>query len=500
MSGVPPSHDLPNWSDGEIPFVPRIINPIKIRLVVLFAADEAVRSSREIIRAEMPWTEVRVLSNPAAVSDIRYDGAMAVIMDDIALNLVDTERLRRNNPNAVIVLLSFHRFVQFSPPAAAGKEYPYTTKADLIFAANHGDFAPEKIITSVVRAAEDHLNIEKCSENRRFILLIVDDEPSWPSQFLPILYNIIGQRADVKITRTYEETLRFLFGVEDESRIGENYREDGYGDQVVCLITDVYFPKAGRIDSEAGRSLIRLINRYYIRIPIIIASKAAEASELSGAGFVLPKGDPGSLETLGTYIRDFTGIGDFVIRDDEGRELHRSKDIRDLYRLVSRAGGDDSEAEHLRSILETYGQRDMFSTWLYMHSFRDLGDKLRPRRHKGKQLIAELAASLEQEFGRMHRTPLVIEGNKILDLKGLAQTLRTASPETIAPYSDNDIISSWLDSRGYSELAEELRPIHGKGTHLQGMVIDIIERWMKVYDARGDQDSGGRKRDSGGLP
>lgn len=486
MSGTTNPQKNPDWSDGEVPFVPRIINPIKIRQVVLFAADEAVRASREIIRAEMPWADVQVLSNPQAVSDIRFDGAMVIIMDDMALNLVDTDRVRRNNPNVVIVLLSFHRFVQCSPPAAALKEYPYTAKADLIFAANRDEFAPEKIITSVVRAAEDHLNIDKCSENRRFILLIVDDEPSWSSQFLPILYNIIGQRADVKITRTYEEALRFMFGVEDESLIREDYREYGNGDQVVCLITDIFFPKAGQVDSEAGRSLIRLTNKYYVRIPIIIASKAAEAAEFAGAGFVLPKGDPGSLETLRTYIRDLTGIGDFVIQDEAGRELYRLKDIRDMYRLLTRAGGDDPQAEQLRSILEMYGERDMFSTWFYMHSLRELGDKLRPKRHKGKRLIAELEASLQREFQRMRRIPLMIGGTKILNLDGLLTTLQATTPETIAPFSDNDIISSWLDSRGYSELAEKLRPIHGKGTQLREVIIEIVEEWMRIYENRGD--------------
>lgn len=476
----------PDWSDGEIPFVPRIINPIKIRQVVLFAADEAVRASREIIQAEMPWADVQVLSNPLAVSNLHFDGAMVVIVDDMALNLVDTDKMRRNNPNVVIVLLSFHRFVQCSPPSVALKEYPYTAKADLIFAANREEFAPEKIITSVVRAAEDHLNIEKCSENRRFILLIVDDEPSWPSQFLPILYNIIGQRADVKITRTYEETLQFMFGVEDESLIREDYREFGNGDQVVCLITDIFFPKEGRIDSEAGRSLIQLTKRYYVRIPIIIASKAAEAAEFTGAGFVLPKGDPGSLETLRTYIRDLTGIGDFVIQNEEGKELHRLKDTRDIYRLLLRAGGENPEAEQLRSILETYGERDMFSTWFYMHSLRELGDKLRPQRHKGKQLIAELETTLKREFQRMGHIPLMIGGNKIFDLDGLLKTLQAATPETITPFSDNDIISSWLDSRGYSELAEELRPIHGKGTQLREVIIGVVEEWMKIYGSRGE--------------
>lgn len=39
------------------------------------------------------------------------------------------------------------------------------------------------------------------------VKIIDDDEPRWFSQFLPVLYNIIGQRADVKLTRTYEETM-----------------------------------------------------------------------------------------------------------------------------------------------------------------------------------------------------------------------------------------------------------------------------------------------------
>ncbi len=490
MSGTINPRNNPDLPDGDIPFVPRVINPIKIRLVVLFSAEEAVRASQKIIQDEIPWADVQVYGNPLSVSEIRFDGGMVIIMDDIALNLVDTDKIRRNNPNVVIVLLSFQRLVQSSPPAVALKEYPYTAKADLIFAANRVEFAPKKIVASVVRAAEDHLNIEKCSDNRRFILLIVDDEPSWPSQFLPILYNIIGQRAGVKIIRTYEDALRFMFGVDDESLIRDEYREIGSGDQVVCLITDIFFPKAGRIDSEAGRSLIRLTNKYYVRIPIIIASKAAEAKEFAGAGFVLPKGDPGSLDTLRTYIRDLTGIGDFVIQDERGRELYRLKDIRDMCRLLSWAGGDGPRAKQLRSILEIYGERDMFSTWFYMHSLRELGDKLRPQRYRGKQLIAELEVSLKQELRRMRHIPLVIGETRVFDLDGLLKTLKDAAPEVIAPLSDDDIISSWLDSRGYSELAEALRPIHGKGTQLRAVITGIIEEWIRIYENRVDHTPG----------
>ena len=187
---------------------------------------------------------------------------------------------------------------------------------------------PENIITAVVRCAEDKLNIEKYSKERRFIFLIVDDEPRWFSQFLPVLYNIIGQRADVMVTRTYEQALKFLFDVNHSTEINEDYRSQGKGDDVVCLITDIFFPKNNNLESDAGRELVHLVNKFYPRIPIIIASKARQADDLRRIAYIMPKGDPGSLETLSDYIHDFTGMGDFIIRGKSGKEHYRIKHIQ----------------------------------------------------------------------------------------------------------------------------------------------------------------------------
>jgi len=55
----------------------------------------------------------------------------------------------------------------------------------------------------------------------------------------------------------------------------------------------------------------------------------------------------------------------------------------------------------------------------------------------------------------------------------------------IQPYSDNDIVSSWLDRKGYPELAEEFRPIHGSGTELSQTLIHVVEKWIKAYQERG---------------
>ena len=314
-------------------FSPRIINPKKIAHVILFSADEKVRRSGKIIEKEMPWIECSILSDPFSVSKFFSEKASVFIFDDTSMTFIDVEKIHKNNKDAVVILLSSNDQIHRSSPSAALKKFPYTGDADLIFAFNQTKYIPNQIITSVVRCAEDLMNIERYSQVRRFIFLIVDDEPRWFSQFLPALYDIIGQRADVKVTRTFEETLQFLFGVEHESEINKShYLKNGHGDDVVCLITDVFYPRGQDQRSNAGVDLIKLVNTYYPRIPTIIASKAKEAEDLKDMAFVLPKGDPGSIETLRSYIYDHTGIGDFLVLDNNGQELYRAKHITDMYK------------------------------------------------------------------------------------------------------------------------------------------------------------------------
>jgi hypothetical protein len=470
----------------EYPFAPRIINSVKLKQAALFAADAQVRESKKILEKEMPWLKAEILYDPQAVLNDRAPEPCVFLFDDTALAMVDAEKIRAGNKDAVLVLISFQPFVHCSPPQVAAQKYPYTAKADLVFAASRDEFAPQKILPAIVRAAEDWLNIKKESDIRRYIFYIVDDEPRWFSQFLPVLYNIIGQRADVMISRTFEESLAFLFDVKEESQIdSKNYLSRGRGDDVVCLITDIFFPRGQELQSQAGRDLIRLVNRYYPRIPVIIASKAEEAHELKDSGFIMPKGDPGSLAKLKQYILDLTGLGDFLILDQDGGEIHRAKDIHGFCRLLEAAATDTPQGTHLREILESYGEKDRFSTWLYMHGYRELGDRLRPLRKRGRPLVTLLKRNFQAEMARMERTPLIIDGQKIFSLADLQASLRTLSPDQIQPFSDNDIISSWLDRKGCPELAEALRPIHGSGPKLGQTLAQIIEEWIGIYQSRG---------------
>ena len=478
-------YDFHLKSQREFLFTPRIINPVRVSNAVIFSADEQIRQTKKVINEKMPWIKVDVLSDPVSASNYKSEKLSVFLFDDTAMTFVDTEKICRNNQDVVLVLLSSNPFVQCSPHSIAEERYPYTTKTDLIFAVNKTEFVPDQIITAVLRCAEDKLNIEKYSRERRFIFLIVDDEPRWFSQFLPVLYNIIGQRADVMITRTYEETLEFLFGVDADSKINdEEYLSCGHGDDVVCLITDIFFPKGKDLSGDAGRALVKLMNRYYPRIPIIVASKAELADDLRNIAYIMPKGDPGSLQTLSDYIHDFTGMGNFIIRSKTEDEYHRIRNIRELYEILLKAEKETKSGQRLRELLEYYGKIDYFSTWLYMHGFRELGDQIRPRHDRGRRLVTVLRRYLKREILRMNFTPLIIDGNKIFTLQSLLHLLRTIDPIKIQWFTDNDVFSTWLDRKGYAELAEELRPIHGRGARFEKTLADLVEKWINIYQER----------------
>ena len=470
---------MPKQSDT---YAPRVINPVKIEQVLIFSAAEELQKAAKTLKRDMPRVTPRVLTSPMEAIRQPAGQASVLICDDTALNLLDAAAIKKRNPDLVIALLSSMKVVSCSPPSMSAEKFPYISRADLIFGVNRKEGAPHRIITSVVRHAEDLLNMGRYSRARRYIILIVDDEPRWTSQFLPVLYDIIGQRAAVKVTRTFEETLTFLFGVGSEEQIDQkDYRSRGHGDDVVCLITDIFYPHGNSIRRDAGTDLIHLIDKYYSRFPKIIASKASEANDLRSTAFLMPKGDPGSLQTLREYLHDFTGMGDFLIINKAGKVLFRIKNIRGMLAVLKKAEKPTKTGQQLREILEAYGERDNFSTWLYMHGYKDLADRLLPKRAKGRRLVSLLRRAFEEEIKRVDATPLVIEGREIFSLEELLETLRTLPPSKIQDYSDNDVFSTWLDRKGYTELAEEIRPIHGSGQRLEKLLVEKTKKWLEIY-------------------
>ncbi len=132
-----------------------------------------------------------------------------------------------------------------------------------------------------------------------------------------------------------------------------------------------------------------------------------------------------------------------------------------------------------------YAEKDAFSTWLYMHGFRELGDEIRPKHARGTDLLRQLIEPIEREISRIQSTPLVVGEERVFNLGDLLDALREVEPEMIQHLSDNDVFSTWLDRKGYPELAEEIRPIHGSGVKLKEALTQSVSKWIDLYQQRG---------------
>jgi len=449
----PPGRELtrqPIYVEGA-----RLLNPLRITEVyacgnmLLKDAVNALNAGREI-----PWVDIKVVPPTRIAGQKIADGHFVLLVDYTAAQFMDPEEFRKNNPDAIVVLLSSSAYIGSYPPGKSEKDYPYVKNADFVFYIGDGDNAPTAVIPAAIRCAEDKVNIERYSHEKRFVFLVVDDEPRWFSQFLPVLYRIIGQRADIAIARSYEQAEEFI-------------RERG--DSIVCLISDIYIPKGGAMGPN-GKELILSAKKSYPRFPVIIASKSEEGKELEDIALITPKGDPGSIEKLEQYVRDFTGMGDFLFY--EGHELKaRAATLLELLNRIERLPTE---------VLEKYAKQDLFSTWFYMHGFEKLGDILRPRQDRGEVLRTVLVQSIYEALACAADESFLFHddfGNLVTSAESpieLAKCISTLGVGIVEAYSHSDAYSTWLMRKGFVNLADDLRPLHGEGEELRKQILDIF--------------------------
>jgi hypothetical protein len=439
----------------------RVLNPHKLTHVYTFAADAEIRRAARGLEQSMASCEVTILSNTHEMGQELHDEAFVLFVDEAAISFLDRGKFKKHNPFGTVFLLTNDLRVASAPTRReVERACPLSRRADLVFFLDDKDCSPKRVLPAAVRYAEDRHNIAYHKIAKRFIFLVVDDELRWFSAFLPMLYRVIGQRADVMTARTFEEAMEVM---------------EEHGSDIVCLITDMYFPKGGVVTAEAGRELVKRTKRDRPRIPIIIASKSDRGRELQDVALILPKGEPGAVETLYQYVHDFTGLADFLFFRD-GKPWRRATTLEELRSVVAEAPLD---------LLEEYGKNDYFSTWLYMHGFRELGDRLRMRQDRGDKLRRILLDTFDQELELLSQQELVLvdaQGETVgraRTVEDLLVVIEAIELEPLEAHASHDIFSMWLMRKGFPDLADQLRPIHGEGEDLRRELLDVLGHWVR---------------------
>ena len=236
------------------------------------------------------------------------------------------------------------------------------------------------ILLAIVKCIEDRMNAA-CDVGEMGVqaIIVIEDQVRFYSSFLPLMYRELMDQARRLVPEGINLAHR-LMRVQARPKIllcatfEEAWADfTAWHENVLGVISDVEFPRGGRLDPGAGVAFARAVRHLQPDVPIVLQSALPENEAMAreaGAAFLL-KGSPTLLAELRRLMIDSFGFGDFVFRLPDGTEVGRAGDLRALETLL-RTVPAASIAYH--------AERNHFSNWLKARTEFSLAHSLRPRK------------------------------------------------------------------------------------------------------------------------
>ena len=255
-----------------------------------------------------------------------------------------------------------------APPEGIDRQFVWTGNADLLVA--------------LVKNAEDAMNVDFDTESVGIrVIIVVEDSPRYQSCLLPILYReLVVQTQDVIREGLNQEhrllTMRcrpkILLAGSHEEAVDLFRKFEPY---VLGVISDVRFPREGRLDPSAGVDLLKSIKAQRFDIPLLLMSNEpanAERASHIPASFV-DKNSPTLLADVRSFVLERLGFGDFVFRSPEGGEIARAASLFALEECLTTVPAQT---------LVHHSRHNDFSRWFFARTEFELADRLRPMSEK----------------------------------------------------------------------------------------------------------------------
>jgi len=233
------------------------------------------------------------------------------------------------------------------------------------------------LLLALIKGVEDRWNVAYDTRRAEVrVIILVEDSPFYLSLLLPLLYQELVMQTQELIKGSLNEEHRILrmrvrpkvlsAGTYDEAlALYEKYRP-----YLLTVISDVRFPKNGRIDPAAGFKLLSHIKKDSPDLPLLMMSseeRNRERARQVPAMFV-NKTEPSLQNDIRAFFIQHLGFGDFIFRMPDGREVGRAANLRAMEKILPDIP-DESVYYH--------AQRNDFSTWLIARSEIRLASYLR---------------------------------------------------------------------------------------------------------------------------
>ncbi len=222
-----------------------------------------------------------------------------------------------------------------------------------------------KIFFAMVKHLEDKVNVAHDTKIGLIkVILLVEDSPRYYSKYLPFLYTIVMEHTQRLIDEVSTDDIFKILRRRARPKIllATNYEQalsivNIYGEDLLCLMTDVRFEKGGIMNDTAGFQLVLQVHSQLKGLPVIIQStdpgNMQKAFELKA--FFINKNSETLPQDIESFIKHHLGFGNIIYKDSTGKTIAEARSLKEF-------------EEHIDTLpvesLIYHGKRNHFSLWL----------------------------------------------------------------------------------------------------------------------------------------
>lgn len=222
-----------------------------------------------------------------------------------------------------------------------------------------------KVFFAMVKLLEDKVNVDNdTKKGLTRVILLVEDSAVYYSSYLPMLYTLVMEQTRNLIEDVSTDELYKVLKLRARPKIllASDYEDsitiyNKYKDSLLCVISDMRFPKNGVVHDTAGFDLIAHIKKDLPNLPSVLQSSdpgnAWYAHSLK-SNFI-NKNSESLLQDLKSFINYYLGFGHFVYRDNKGRQIAVAKSMKEFEAYLQTVPEDS---------LVYHSMKNHFSLWL----------------------------------------------------------------------------------------------------------------------------------------
>jgi hypothetical protein len=258
-----------------------------------------------------------------------------------------------------------------------------------------------KIFFAMVKLLEDRVNVEKKGLTR--VILIVEDSPEYYSNYLPMLYTLLMEQTKNLIEDVSTDEFYKVLKLRTRPKIllTSTYEEailiyNAYKESLLCVISDMRFPKDDLLSDTAGFDLLRHIRNELPDLPTVLQS-----SDPSNANYAytlkstfINKNSESLLQDLKSFINYYMGFGHFVYRDNNGRQIAVAKSMKEVEKYLETVSEDS---------LVYHALKDHYSLWLMARGEVKMAKMINPLKVADFQDLKELRRYLVDTFRKRRK-------------------------------------------------------------------------------------------------